>query len=721
MPADPGRRRRSLSLLLAATVLAGADGLLPAHADERPTDPQAAQQAADAEYARYQPFSVTWLAVRGIEDARGVYPHPAVADRVMLATGAGLLASADGGKTWQPLEAASAEKVGEVRHVAYRPDSPETFYLATAGRGVWATEDGGASFRRVGSAKLGMASDDVERAIVWPDDHHFRTLYAFHGRAAPGISRSHNGGKSWSVIAAGYYVRRAFPAINSWADLARILVVGSAKDRPELETAFTCSALDGLWSEAFRDIVYTDGAMAFPRTHVYMSTADRGLYRVSEAGATRVGPPEADRFDSVGVTWGPRADKELIYAYEPRRLGLLVSTDGLRSFEAHSRGLYVGPFVKEGAHVRAAANGGRFYAVVNGALYVGYLRTRGVSVTGVSVAPAVVTYHRTAHEKAMAAFCDELRDFRRKASAASAARALLDRYGEVRTTFTSGTLCVTARAFALGGAPQSVTLDLSGLRGAPDEPMFDDGNHGDGAAGDGVYGARLDVDPRYLPGESGRTTPTGRIGLSVKAAAADGSIGGAVGVLSVYSRPEMNVLWADGRNNPLRKEAGEVELPERSGPGDAFTGSLCMELYTGEKPWSASFGDTRRPTNIAGYCALSFWVRTDRGRELGIQLRDAPEFDMPVAGPVVAVVAGKFIEGGALDTEYRRAVVPLGRLLRDTPGFHLTRLGHVIFSGDGNPPARFWIDQVVLHVNPESVAEELQAVRDQPEGARRRR
>ena len=714
------RHPRLRMLLAAVSVLAAAGGL---RAENQTVDPKTAEelakQAAEAEFARYRPFSVTWARRRDLKGVAAVFPHPAVPSRAALVTDQGLLLSDDAGKTFEPAGAAAPERLGRITHVAYRPDRAETFYLATSDRGVWVTEDAGKTFRQIGSKRLGLAFDAVERVIVWPDDPHFRTLYVFHGRAGEGISRSFNGGRTWGVVSRGYHVRWAFPTIVGWGDTVRIFVIASAKARPEMETAFSCSALDDLWSESFRDIVYNDGAMAFSRKHIYVATADRGLYRVSPAGAERVGPPGVAGFASVGVTWGPRADKELVYAYEPRKLGLLVSMDGMRTCTAHSRGLYVGPFVRQGAHIRATASGGRFFAVVNGSLYTGFVRTRGLSVTQASVAPAVFTYRRTDHEKALAAFHEELREFRRRPSAAAAARALLARHAEVRKTFQGGALRITARAFALRDKPKSVTVDLSGLQGPPDQPMCDDGKHDDGDANDGVYGARFHIDPRNLRDPRSRQPlATGRHALSIKAEGQDGSIGGAVAVLSTYDRPERLVLWSDGPN-PLRKEAGDVEIPKQPHRDEAFYANGCMKLDTGDKPWAAAFDSGRQPTNIAGYYALSFWVRTDRGRELNVQLCDAPEFDLPTTAGPTAVVAGKLVEGGKLADEYRRVVIPLGPLLTKAPGFRVTRLGQVIFSGDAEPPATFWIDKLVLHVNAESVENERKAPRD-PAGRRRR-
>ncbi|MGB2824217.1 MAG: choice-of-anchor X domain-containing protein, partial [Phycisphaerae bacterium] len=636
----------------------------------------------------------------------------------------GCLLSDDTGGTWRPLPMTSPDKMGVVRQVAWRPDVTDAFYLATESKGIWATTDGGETFRQIASKQTHLASDRVEGMLVWPDDPQFRTLYAFHGKAAAGISRSHDGGETWRVIAGDYHVRRIVGMLTSWSELRRTLVVASARSAPDLETVFACSSLDGLWAEAFRDVVYTDAAMAFCREHIYLATADRGLRRLKEAGAARVGPPEVNGYASVGVTWGPRADKELIYAYEPRRLGMVVSTDGMKTFTTQSRGLYVGPFVKEGAHIRANANGLRFFAAVNGSLYTGFVRGGGVSVAEASVTPAIFTYERLPHQRAVEAFREELYKFPRAASATAAARGLLERYAAVRETCSADRIEVTARAFAPLQKPKSVTVDLSELGGPAAAAMYDDGNHGDGGAGDSVYGVAFRIDPQvfYYRRDDPKRLPLAVHGLSIKATAGDDAIGGAVAVLSVYDRPDMLVFWADGRDNPLKSEAGEVTIVKRSGPSEALYGQQCMKFQTGDKPWCVYFGDGRRPKDVAVYHALSFWVRSDGAGELNVRLRDAPEFDYARTTGPVPIVGERLIQGGKITNEYRCVVIPMARLLAGEPDLRIGRLGYILFSGDARPPATFWIDRVVFHVNAESVEKELRSGgQDGEPGARRRR
>jgi hypothetical protein len=119
---------------------------------------------------------------------------------------------------------------------------------------------------------------------------------------------------------------------------------------------------------------------------------------------------------------------------------------------------------------------------------------------------------------------------------------------------------------------------------------------------------------------------------------------------------------------------------------------------------------------------MTFWVKSDAAAELTVQLRDGPEFGDEVTTPPVPIVKEKLIDGGAMAGDYRLVVVPMQRLIKDCPDFRPSRLGNVVLSGDGKPPATLWIDRVVFHVSPEGVETERAsggATRAQPRKGRR--
>ena len=593
--------------------------------------------------------------------------------------------------------------------MAFRPDVPDTFYAATDERGLWLTEDAGKTFRQVGSKQAGMACDSVQGVCLWPEDSRFQTLYATHGLKAAGISRSFNAGQSWTVVARDYNVDRLFvPLAAGWHARAN-----PRRRPPGLRApganAVPVHAPEDLWSEILRDVVFVNGVMAMSREHIYVASADRGLCRVDGTGSFPIGPPGVNAYASIGVTWGPRGDKELLYAYEPERLGLVTSLDGMATFATPGKGVYVGPFIKEGAHVRASANGGRFFAAVNGALQVGYVRTRGISVTDARVEPPVFTYERTTYEQAQTDLREIVNRYREAPTAVELARRVMERAEEARKTYGGGELTITARVTAPHGKPAGVTVDLSELRGPADARMFDDGKHGDGDANDGVYGVKFAIDPRNLQNpENHVLAPAGAHGLSIKAVAAEGgAISGAVAVLAVFDRPDAMLFWSDRSYTALKAESGDAAPVAQVPKDEALFGNKCLKFQTGQKPWSLALGGQGyEGRDISGCIALSFWVRSDSAGELNVCLRDMPEFADVTASSAVAVVKDALVEGGKLTGDWHRVVIPLPRLLAAVPNFRVSQLGQIVFSGDGKPPATIWIDRVVFDPNAATVENE---------------
>ena len=104
----------------------------------------------------------------------------------------------------------------------------------------------------------------------------------------------------------------------------------------------------------------------------------------------KTGPEGVSSWASLGVTWAPLPDTQLFYAYEPEKLGLVLSFDGFKSFAGQTGGLPNGPLIKEGSQIRASASGVHFYAVVNDRLYLGVAQWKGVNVSDPVVTPNIV-------------------------------------------------------------------------------------------------------------------------------------------------------------------------------------------------------------------------------------------------------------------------------------------------------------------------------------------
>ncbi|MBE3068810.1 MAG: hypothetical protein IMZ66_01100, partial [Planctomycetes bacterium] len=375
-------------------------------------------------------------------------------------------------------------------------------------------------------------------------------------------------------------------------------------------------------------------------------------------GGQRAGPDDLGGLAGVGVTWGPHADSERIYTYDPAKRGLIVSDDDLATVRSDARGLYTGALVKEGACVRASANGAVFYGIANDRLYVGRRAAGRLAVAGAAADPPVLTYEEGAYLEAMKGTREDIAALGRSRRAAPAARQLLARVAGSRSFLSADQVAVTARVTSAAGPPARVSVDLSRLGGSGLTPMADDGVNGDGAAGDGVYGVVLHLDPRRFSQNAAdaRRRPPGLMGLTVTAAAADGALASEIAVLSLFNRLES--FDVETRTETIRVEGG---------------------------PWTHSLGSPYYIRDISQYQALVLRLRTDleAGEEVRVQLADLPAFALPVTTPPVPVVGEGFVEGGRIGREWRQVVIPLKRLVRDAPDFRPARWAYVILSGDG--------------------------------------
>jgi len=664
----------------------------------------------------YPRFHVAWSRATRLAGVTGVFPHPVLPECIAVAERRGLALSADAGRTWRVVPAAAPEKLGAVAHVAFDPRTAETFYLATRERGVWATTDGGKTLRRIGSKAAGMAADATCAVYLFPADRRHRTLLAVHGDAAPGISVSDDAGKSWRVLSADYLVYKL--ACSPPASL-RLYAAAAKTDKPDVRGVYSCASPGQPWFVVLRDVVPVD--LAFPRLRggVYCATADAGLYLITHEGADfqKIGPEEPPRLASLGVAWGHHADAQIVYAYEPTRRGMLVSADGLKTLSAHSRGLYTSPFVREGAHLRANANGTAFFAVANGILSRGFRIDGRLVVSQVAVSPPAVSYASRTREESNGWLRHLLPQIERARYAAPLARHLVGLARDVESALSSGQITITARVFSRGAAktPPTVTADLTRLGGSHHTPMLDDGQHGDGKPGDGVYGATLPLDPSGLArdGRDWRRPWPSTTPLTVSATA-DGTTTGTVGLFYLYNRPESLIFWRDGYSVSCRDPEGTLKIDIVEAPFHPCYSERAWRLSVGPGPWMAPIGDDYTQRDITGLHALSFWVKTDGPPDghLSVQIRDLPTYAFRTATPPLDIVAEKLIDGGSLTSEYRRVVVPLSRMLGLTPGFHTRLFCHVIFSGKAPTARHYWIDDVKFFYTPDDLQTDIR--RTQP-------
>lgn len=697
----------------------------------------------------YSPFTIRWRQHSQVRAARGVWPHPCLAWRTYVLTTGGLLVSDDWGKTFNAVP--DAGKAGRIGAIEFVPDSPEAFYLIGEGKGLWATADGGKTLTAVASKTTGLADDRVAQLVLYGADPTSSTLLVGYGESATGLSVSYDAGKAWSVQYPDLFVHRI---VSGGPGTAWLYLIAAKKDEPEVRCVYRARALGDRLTEVARDLPATEGAVSllaaeFNARPVYLAAADKGVqWGLEQYDSNRLhvqpkfapipNPPVADRFLSLGTTYGPNADSELVYLYEPEKLGLSLAMRQKKNFTAapgknpdplflenfrqYSEGLFTGSFVKEGSTLRPNANGEMFYAVINDVLYAGRRVQAGLDVSEVAVRPARCAYGRPGAAAAFGKLNQSIAEFDRSVSAAAAAKDLVGLYDACKAAVPVDAITITAKV-AGDDAPAFVSVDLSRLAYPPDRtcrvPMFDDGLHDDGAAGDGVYGLTVPLvfDQFRSDGGDWRRAIPGPAALTVSAAggAEAGYVSGGVGLFGIFfSRPDNRTFWQADALRDWANAQGLEQAPvvDDSQPhGDKlFQRSLMFRVK--DKPWmvpllGASYNNRE---NVLGYHALSFWIRSDRNtdKDLTLNLRDAIEDARPKEGVGLSLIKDGLVAGGAIDPTWRRVVVPLARALGGQPLIP-TSINAVLLRGDGTAEQSLWISDVTLYLTPKDLEDALKA------------
>ena len=616
----------------------------------------ASRAAEPTPHADLSDWRVQWRRVTLPAEAQGIFVHPVYPDVAAVTTPEGLVRSTDGGRTWKLLAETAPDKLGPINDVAFVPVDGDTFYLASETSGVWRADDGGRTVRQVGSTETGLAHDCVKSIYVYPADHSFRTLYAVHGERAAGVSRSYDGGARWYVADRGYHARQLLFQLFPKGKLCAMYLIAGTRESPDVVN-FYAQVVERLggpeWLGIGRsDIIRADTqACPYRDAPMLVATLDKGLLHIrGEWGGASVRTlleGDVRSWAAGGTTWGPRGNA-LLFAYEPRRLGLIVSEDRFDARVNLTGDLYVDNFVRDGASLRASADGGRFYAVVNGRLWVGLVRGRRFGIHDVTLQPRVL--HLTPRQ--------------REAEPA--------------------TVTLTAR---VDGPCEEVFADLRGLGGPSRAPLADDGEHADGAAGDGVYGLRWEIPApllqRGLPYWAfyqkrelirSHVGKQGLIGVAVYAADAHGRTEGATGVLLAL-RPAVDFV-ADSREKSWKARP--------------------------DKPWEEGLGLPGEDIgfDISGYRAVSFRIRCDRPHTEDLTVEMVSWNRSGYEG-----VASVDLEAVKLDKEYSRVVIPMARFHEQESGFIPISARGLHVRGKTDENTRYWLTDLRVHAagdDPES-------------------
>ena len=384
-------------------------------------------------------------------------------------------------------------------------------------------------------------------------------------------------------------------AFNCHRNSPQLVLVAATRQNPDVRNVYYLPSPQEPWQTLITDTLCTSSAEPIlPRDAVYLSTSDKGLFKIARNGGIykNVGPREDGDWASIGSTWGATADSELYYAYHPKKLGLLFftteqldpapadedqpdqptvpapATPHATPYTRQSQGLFTGPLVLEGAEVQANANGTVFYAVVNKLLYVGRRMTNSVLVGDVSVDPPFQELKPDVVQDAFHNIDEALDAFSSDPDVVQAARQLEGRLQEENDALGVQRITVTAKiAHAEGHPPKSVSVDLSRLGLSRRCPLLPAGRPAEAASGEAVYANTFSFDSLNLKNnpEDWRNSWTGIHGLTVSAVADDGSLAGAVGILGIpaAARGECAILLrVSAGTRDGQCERGQLPSPE---------------------------------------------------------------------------------------------------------------------------------------------------------------
>lgn len=198
--------------------------------------------------------------------------------------GAGVFKSSDGGKAWTALGLEDTHHIGRV---VIHPENPEIVYVAALGheytfneeRGVFKTEDGGRTWRKVlyvadnvGAVDVALDPSDPDTVYASLNEHDRKAWNNVEHGANSGLYKSTDAGRTWKRLAGG------FPA-GEW--VGRI-GIGIAPSAPNVVYAF-------LSNQTPVEVKTSEGK----RT----STVGPEIYRSDDRGESwRKLPMKSDRF-----------------------------------------------------------------------------------------------------------------------------------------------------------------------------------------------------------------------------------------------------------------------------------------------------------------------------------------------------------------------------------------------------------------------------------------
>lgn len=313
-----------------------------------PSRPSVMYLSACSGIYRSNNFGNNFVRIEGIplsaERTRAIRMDPSDRETVYAGTTAGLYKTTDGGKTWQRLTPSDVV----VNDVYIDPKNPQHVLLATDRSGVLASEDGGMTFQ---PSNAGYSQRQV--ATLLTDVKTPGTMYAgvINDKRFGGVFVTTDYGRKWRQESAGLNGRDVFELAQS-AD--GTLMAGTdngvfrwngtawtAANRVGSEASATTVVRN--WRERRARYQEDQGPTAIAGRvtslaaagNTWYAATNQGVFRSTNDGASWDGPvlgnPDSGFFAGEGAYIAMATQGNTVYA--ARRAGIMMSTDGGANWE----------------------------------------------------------------------------------------------------------------------------------------------------------------------------------------------------------------------------------------------------------------------------------------------------------------------------------------------------------------------------------------------------
>jgi hypothetical protein len=655
--------------------------------------------------AEAPPLSITWRHDTRVSNVIGVYPHPARSQFIVLAAADGLHVSEDGGLEWKPLAGAAAADIGVCSDIKFSIRNPDEFFVASRSKGVWRTRDAGKTFQQIGSRVTGLPHDSVVSLELSAADRGGRTILASHGEAAAGLSRSLDGGSTWSTLFPNQHLFRVHTGSSQG-----VCIVAAPTATPDSQRLYLAPSLTEPWQEMARDVICTGFATPLHRDGwILVSTADRGLLRIAHSGGIvrDVAPKGVEEWASVGFTWGANQDAQLIYAFAPSTLGAVVidpastrpvDTGGGQvpvKFQAVGQGLPRPSMVREGAHIRASASGQRFYAAINSLLYVGQRRQGPFAFTRAEVDPLVRAPAGEGEAAVIAAVSDQLRTFSGEPDLNQATNDLSRVFAERQEALATRQLALTVTLETPDAPPAAVSADLSRLGLSPRQLLR--------PAAPNQFTLRFPADLSRLPRpqDDWRRGGVGLNAFTVSAIHRSGEVASLVVPFIITESGAVTISFAEHiameRGKPTHIAEQQGGRKRRNLPGFASP----------RAPWQvALYGGGVFDVSSFEVLSLVLRTRSESSQELFVQLRDKPSYDYPHVTQPLPLLKSGLVPEGKFTGKLQRINIPLSRLLEGESAFQPSITRAVVLSGEGGERTEYLVHEARFYPSDEDLPAE---------------